>query len=188
MGSRYHVPGDTIDGATKPCEFVWIWYDVIPEDSQEFNDTMTDADGKKHFTTIPRGKMQPKVWNGILNKIKNMPNPYFNELLERTEEPFVSAIRDFPGEKSVFYDGKLLLVGDAFSLCRTHAGMSTSQAAFQALGLAKVFEGAMALEKWEEECLEGARKAQAASMQMANYYFSWNRTDLEGQSGYLVVK
>lgn len=35
---------------------------MLEEDSDDFRKTFTDVDGKKHFTTIPRGKMHPEVW------------------------------------------------------------------------------------------------------------------------------
>ncbi|KAF2785511.1 FAD/NAD(P)-binding domain-containing protein [Melanomma pulvis-pyrius CBS 109.77] len=170
----YYVPADTGDRQGSRCDFVWIWYDYdrFPEDSSDFHEIMTDVDGRKHFTTIPRGRMQPKVWRSILDRKSVVSNPHFVELLEKTKEPFVSAIRDFPGSKAVFCDGKLLLVGDALALCRPHGGGSTSQAAFQALELGKVWEGARALDLWEKDCLEGASKAQTISLAMGEFFFA----------------
>ena len=164
---------DTPDRQPRPCEFVWIWYDMIPEDSQAFKDTFTDVEGRKHSSTIPRGKMQPKVWRDLLERrFGDIANPHFIELFEETHEPFVSAIRDFPASKAVFWDGKVILVGDAFALCRPHAGGSTSQAAFQAIELAKVWEGISTAEQWEKECIASAAKAQALSLAMAEFFFT----------------
>jgi 2-polyprenyl-6-methoxyphenol hydroxylase-like FAD-dependent oxidoreductase len=94
------------------------------------------------------------------------------ELMEKIEQPFVSAIRDFKGTKSVFYDGKLLLAGDAFTVCRPHGAGSTSQAAFQVQTLIKVLDGEMTLEQWEETCLEAAAKAAQYSMGMARFFWT----------------
>jgi flavin-dependent dehydrogenase len=145
---------------------------MLPKDSPQFDETLTDVDGKKHNTTIPRGKIQPKVWQRLLDRQYSLSNPYFVELMEKINEPFVSAIRDFEGSKAVFFDGKLLLAGDALAQCRPHGGGSTSQAALQAGLLAKVWNGEMTLEEWEETCLQSAAKAAQYSLAMAQFF--WN--------------
>jgi flavin-dependent dehydrogenase len=150
---------------------VWIWYDTIPEDSSDFKETFTDVDGKSHLTTIPRGKIDPKVWQRVSSRGTKPGNPQFAELIRSITEPLVSAIRDFPGSKSVFCDGKVLLVGDAFSLCRPHTGGSTSQAAFQALELIKVLDSTLALEQWEKACVESAAAERARSLGAAGFFF-----------------
>jgi 2-polyprenyl-6-methoxyphenol hydroxylase-like FAD-dependent oxidoreductase len=164
------VPSDD-DPEMKQRDFVWIWYDTLPADTSDFTDALTDVDGKTHPSTVPRGKMRPEVWQRVLDRKVLVKNPYFRELMEKVEQPFVSAIRDFKGTKSVFYDGSLLLAGDAFTMCRPHGGGSTSQAAFQAQTLVKVLEGEKTLEQWEEACLASAEKAAQFSMAMAQLFW-----------------
>ncbi|TVY83893.1 2,6-dihydroxypyridine 3-monooxygenase [Lachnellula suecica] len=167
----YHVPSD--NGSLKPgeCQFIWAWYEKLDEHSDDFNENFTDISGKRHFTTVPRGKMQPKVWEKR-QECGNSLNPPFAELLEKTSDPFVSAIRERQSPKSVFYDGKLLLVGDAFALFRPHLGSSTNQAAMQALGLAEVLEGRSDLVAWERKSVEYAMKTAALGNAYGEYCFT----------------
>lgn len=177
--SRYYVPADGGISSVGKREFVWVWYDMLPEDSTDFLEAMTDTNGRKHSTTVPRGMMQPKIWRRVLEQKRatTVSNPYFIELFEKTEEPFISAIRDFPGSKGVFYDGKLFLLGDALAQCRPHAGGSTSQAAIQARGLVQIWEGTLTPEQWEKNCLESAAKAQAYSLGMGEFFFTGKAPD-----------
>lgn len=165
------MPSDSTRKEPNDREFVWIWYDTIPEDSPAFAEAFTDIDGKKHYSTIPRGKMEPKVWQSVLSRKDVVSNPHFADLLNHTSEPFVSAIRDFPATQSVFCDGKVVLVGDAFALCRPHAGGSTSQAAFQATELRKVLERGTELAAWERVCVDSAAKELQKSLGAAKFFF-----------------
>lgn len=65
-----------------------------------------------------------------------------------------------------------MLVGDAFTLFRPHAGASTGQAAMQALGLARVFQGEIGLEEWEREALGYAERYTAISDGFGQYCFT----------------
>jgi 2-polyprenyl-6-methoxyphenol hydroxylase-like FAD-dependent oxidoreductase len=140
--------------------------------SSQLTETLTDMDGKLHQSTVPRGKLSTRVWQRLVDRKSSVVNPYFVELMESIEQPFVSAIQDFQGQKAVFYDGKLLLVGDAFTLCRPHGGGSTSQAAVQAQTLFQALQGNMTLDEWEETCLDSAEKAARFSLAMADFF--WN--------------
>ncbi|TVY85846.1 2,6-dihydroxypyridine 3-monooxygenase [Lachnellula willkommii] len=142
----YYVPSET--GSVEPgdCQFIWIWYEKLEENTREFQETFTDVDGQKHFTTIPRGK--------------------------KTTSPFVSAIRDCSSPNAVFHGGKLVLVGDAFSLFRPHAAMSLNQASKQALGLAEVFQGETTLQEWEEKSIHYAKAINALSNGYGEYCFT----------------
>jgi 2-polyprenyl-6-methoxyphenol hydroxylase-like FAD-dependent oxidoreductase len=167
---RYYVPRDGDPNSDKR-DFVWIWYDTLP-DPQQLTATLTDVSGKVHQTTVPRGKMSPEVWQRVVGRKTSVMNPHFIDLMESIEEPFVSAISDFQGHKSLFYDNKLMLVGDAFALCRPHGGGSTSQAAFQAHTLLRSLQGEISIEQWQETCLESAEKAARFSLAMADFF--WN--------------
>jgi 2-polyprenyl-6-methoxyphenol hydroxylase-like FAD-dependent oxidoreductase len=167
----YHVPSES--GSLDPgdCQFIWVWYEMLEENSEDFQEIFTDVSGKRHLTTIPRGKMQPKVWAKRRECSAALSTP-FAELLEKTLDPFVSAIRECVAPNSVFYDGKLLLVGDAFALFRPHVASSTNQAAMQALGLAEVFQGKGDLAEWERISLEYATKTSALSVAFGEYCFT----------------
>lgn len=163
------------NGSLAPGEgqFIWIWYEKLEEGSDAFREVFTDVHGKKHFSTIPRGKIQPEIWAKRRSFGGNLSVP-FTELVEKTTDPFVSAIREFVAPKTVFHDGKLLLVGDAFALFRPHVAASTNQAAMQAIGLSAVFrgDGDGDLEAWERNSLGYARKTSAISAAFGEYCFT----------------
>jgi len=157
--------------APEDSQFIWVWYDKLDQDSQEFQSTFTDNSGKKHSTTIPRGKMDPKVWAKRQSSGAALSVP-FAELIKKTTDPFVSAIRESTTPQPVAHDGKLLLVGDAFSLFRPHTGSSTNQTARQALELAEVFRGVKTLDEWQASSLGYARMTGAISKAFGEYCFT----------------
>lgn len=172
---RYYVPTDAGRSSTGERDFVFIWYDMIPGNSPDFKETMTDSDGKVHKTTVSRGKMRPEVWKRLLERDATTGNPAFVELAEQITEPFVSAIHDFQGSKAVFFDGKVLLLGDAFSLCRPHGGGSTSQAAVQVQQLVRCLEGDMSLSEWEEHGIKSSVDGAQFSLRMAHFFWYVNK-------------
>lgn len=84
--------------------------------------------------------------------------------MEKIELPFISAIRDFDASKSVFHGGELLVVGDAFAQCRPHGAGGTSQAALQAMLLAKVWNNEMTLVESEKTCLQSSKKFRSVQL------------------------
>ncbi|KAI9649442.1 hypothetical protein NHQ30_002018 [Ciborinia camelliae] len=133
----YHVPSKSGSLEPEDCQFIWIWYEKMAEDTDEYRDIFTGVSGKRYWTTIPRGEMQPQVWSRKRESGEALSAP-FAELLAKTPDPLISAVRECSSPRAVFHDGKLLLVGDAFALFRPHVGLSTNQAAMQALGLAEL--------------------------------------------------
>lgn len=171
LAIRYYVPSESGSLEPEDCQFIWVWYTMLEEDSNDFYETFTDSAGKRHFSTIPRGKMQPHIWAKIRARGRDLSAPFI-ELLENTTDPFVSAIRERGATQSVFHEGKLLLVGDAFALCRPHVAMSTNQAARQALGLVKVLQEKITLEQWEESAVKYATVINALSISYGGYCFT----------------
>ena len=86
---------------------------------------MTDTDGHRHRTTLPKGKMRPEVWERQLNHIRRIFPPLLVELPEKIKEPFVSIISDISSKRAAFFNGRLLLVGDALAQLRPHIGQGT---------------------------------------------------------------
>jgi hypothetical protein len=74
-------------------QFIWAWYEMLNESSKYCEEVFTDIFGKKYATTITRGQVQPKVWAKQCIKVVSLSAP-FAELLEKTQDPFVSAIRE----------------------------------------------------------------------------------------------
>ena len=172
----YNVPSDT--GSVEPGEtqFIWVWYDMLAEESEEFADTFTDRDGVRHFTTIPRGRMQDRIWVRRRDSGQAVLNPPLAELLRMTTEPFVTAIRDCASPNAVFHDSKVLLAGDALALFRPHVAMSSNQGAKQALELASALEGHSKLDQWETESLRYAQFTSRFAIVFGEYSFTGKST------------
>ncbi|QSZ30306.1 hypothetical protein DSL72_004828 [Monilinia vaccinii-corymbosi] len=148
----YHVPSES--GSLKPedCQFIWIWYENMAEDTDEYRDLFTGVSG---ISLVPEALSAP-----------------FSELLAKTPDPLLSAVRERSSPRADFHDGKLLLVGDAFALFRPHVGLSTNQAAMQALGLVEVFSGKCNLAEWETKSLAYAEKTKTDSNAYGEYCFA----------------
>jgi hypothetical protein len=129
---------------------------------------MTDSTGTHHHYTLPAGYMSPKIWSAQQEHARSSLPPQFSELVQKTKEPFVQVITDVLTPKSIFMNGKVLLVGDALAGFRPHTAASTSQAALHALLLEGVMAGEMELSEWERRTVEWARWMSGRGIQMGN--------------------
>lgn len=152
-------------------QFIWVWYNKLGEDTEEFTQTFTDRSGRRHYTTVPRGQVNSEAWAERQSRGSAISVP-FAEMIAKTTDPFVSAIRDSSAPQCVALDGKLLLTGDAFTLFRPHTGSSTNQAARQALELAEALKGQSSLEDWQTSCISYARMTAATSQAFGEYCFT----------------
>ena len=157
----YTIPGP--NGALEPGKRLinWVWYINYAEDSQDFADLMTDSQGKRHHNTLPIGSMRPEIWTKQPAYAKQILPPQFAEIVTKTKHPFIQAITDVIAPRNVFFDGKVLLIGDAVAGFRPHTAASTSQAAFDALQLGRLMSGNVGLEQWQRETMEYARQMQS---------------------------
>jgi 2-polyprenyl-6-methoxyphenol hydroxylase-like FAD-dependent oxidoreductase len=125
---------------------------------------MTDIDGRMHRSTLPIGKMNPAVWEKQkILAAKSLPPPYV-ELITKTTQPFITLVTDIASPKASFFDGKLLLVGDALVPFRPHVACSTNQAALDALLLEKMLKGEIPLTEWERQALDYAELTRLRSI------------------------
>lgn len=144
----------------------WVWYHNVAEDSEEYTQLMTDAQGNKHRFTLPTGgNMQHDVWERQKQTARDRLPPQFAELVLKTEKPFVQAITDLEPPKSSsevarLMNGKAVIVGDALSGFRPHTAASTTQSCFHALMLNKVFQGELTWDQYEAKVLDFARRWQ----------------------------
>ena len=140
----------------------WVWYWNCEEEGSEYREIMTDADGKFHRFTLPTGgKMSTTVWDRQKQRAREILPPQFAEMVEKTERPFVQAITDVEPpargtEVGRLLNGKAALVGDALAGFRPHTAASTSQAAFDALQLERVFAGEIEWDEYERGVLDFA--------------------------------
>ncbi|KAI9876341.1 MAG: hypothetical protein M1830_006738 [Pleopsidium flavum] len=156
----YTIPGEK--GALEPGKRLinWVWYANYPEDSNEFAELMTDSHGKRHHNTLPIGGMRKEIWEQQQDYAKKILPPQFAEIVTKTQQPFIQAITDVLSPKNSFFDGKVLLIGDAVAGFRPHTAASTSQAAFDAQKLDEMVRGDISRVEWERNTMEYARHMQ----------------------------
>ncbi len=109
----------------------WVWY--VP-DAQDAPESLRDRNGVLHRTTVAPGLVRDEVRTHILGIAGREFPPQFQELVEKTEEPFVQRVLDMMPRKMVF--GRALLIGDAASIVRPHTGSGTAKAVEDAIRLA----------------------------------------------------
>ncbi|MCJ1438710.1 hypothetical protein MMC27_008100 [Xylographa pallens] len=150
----YTIPGH--DGSLEPGKRLlnYVWYWNCTEGSQGLEDILTDSDGNKHHNTIPMGKMREEVWAKQKDYAHKHMAPAFAELVNKTTQPFVATVREGSASRAAFFDGKVLLVGDALTTMRPHIASSTNQAAVNALLLEKVMKGDLTIAEWERQSLQ----------------------------------
>ena len=140
----------------------WVWYWNCEDEGEEYREIMTDSDGNFHRFTLPTGgKMSSQVWEKQKQRARDILPPQFAEIVEKTKHPFVQAITDVePPARGTqvgrLLNGKAALVGDALAGFRPHTAASTSQAAFDALFLERVFSGEIDWKEYERRVLEFA--------------------------------
>ena len=185
--SSYIIPGE--DGSLVPGERLlnFIWYCNCPSGSEEFQDAMTDTDGHMHRNTLPSGKMRSDVWarqRAYGNEV--LPAP-FAELINGITRPFITAISDISSPQASFFDGKILLVGDALTLLRPHMARATNQAGLHCLLLEEHLKGKMSIKEWEKKVLQHARVNKFLSIAFANFYLSGLLTFLVSVFRYILA-
>ena len=128
------------------------------------------VNGYTHGNTLPAGKMKPETWQKHKNHAKQVLNPPFLELVNKTAEPFILIVNDCAATKASFFERKLLLIGEALTLLRPHTGMSFNHAAVNCLMLQKALKGEMSMVQWEREVLRYAEKTRLLSACVGSYF------------------
>ena len=144
--------------------FNFVWYTNCPAASNEFKESMTDSDGHLHRSTLPIGKMRPEVWSRQRLYAAQVLNPSFLELVNKTSQPFISTVNDCVAPGASFFNGRVLLVGEALTLLRPHTGSSFNHAAFSCLLLEKVLKREIDITEWERELLRFREKTMLMTM------------------------
>ena len=111
----YWVPGDDAtvnDKQTDRC-LNWAWYRTYSHD--ELEDIMIDSSGSRRAFTVPQGALREQVAEGIRTMAQKELSRMHAEVVENTKQPFLQAVTDSMASNNVFFDGKLILIGDAFA-------------------------------------------------------------------------
>ncbi|KAK4505572.1 hypothetical protein PRZ48_003535 [Zasmidium cellare] len=164
----YLIPGQ--EGTTEPGKrlFNWVWYCNYREGSQDLEELMTDINGRRHAITLPVDTMQPQVWEKQKAHAKEVLPPQYAEAVEKTKHPFIQAITDVISPTNRFYDGKILLVGDALAGFRPHTAASTGQAGFDAIMLDRLLRGQLSQDEYDAEVMGFARRVQESGVIMGD--------------------
>ena len=114
---------------------------------------MTDKHGQRHRYTMPIDMIRDEVWKRQQEIGNRLLSPAFAELMNAIAKPFIQVITDAYSPRAVFYNGRVLLLGDALTLLRPHAGTGIQQLATHCLELERVFRRETSIQQWEKECL-----------------------------------
>ena len=154
----YIIP--TESGHTEPGKRLvnWVWYYIVPDGSAEMTSIFTDVHGDVHSNTVPQGLVNPKVWaRQVARFLPQMIEP-LAEIVTKTPRPFVTKVGEAQCSTASFYDGRLVLVGDAFTGFRSHLGMASEQAARHVVQMDKVWRGQMTQQERDQEAILYARR------------------------------
>ncbi|KAI0378205.1 FAD/NAD(P)-binding domain-containing protein [Hypomontagnella monticulosa] len=144
----YTIPGS--QGSLEPGErfLNFCWYGN--ETREDLDEILIDAiDGHRHHHTVPAGHVREDVWSSRLEYGKTVLPAPFLEIALKVQQPFIQVITDFHSPRAAFENGKVLLMGDALTLCRPHTALGSAQAAFHALAIEDYVAGKISVDEWE---------------------------------------
>ncbi|RDW59235.1 FAD binding-containing protein [Coleophoma crateriformis] len=136
----------------------WVWYYVVPDGSPEMTSIFTDINGRVHQNTVPQGLVNPEVWAGQVARFLPQMIAPLAEVVSKTPRPFVTKVGEAECSTPSVYDGRLVLVGDAFTTFRSHLGMASEQAARHVLQMDRVWRGEITQRERDDEAILYAKR------------------------------
>ncbi|KAL2861155.1 uncharacterized protein BJX67DRAFT_391587 [Aspergillus lucknowensis] len=136
----------------------WVWYYVVPTGSPEMKAIFTDINGKQHKNTVPQGLVNPAIWAKQLERYLPQTTSPLAEVVSLTPQPFVTKVGEVETTAATFFDGRLVLVGDAFTGFRSHLGKASEQAARHCLQMDRVWRGEITQEQRDREAVLYAKR------------------------------
>ncbi|KAK3299638.1 uncharacterized protein B0H64DRAFT_355857 [Chaetomium fimeti] len=156
----YIIPTET--GHVEPGKRLlnWVWYYPAADGSREMTDIFTDTNGKIHPSTVPQGLVKPDVWASQKARHLEQMIPPLAEIIDKTPRPFISKVADLDGtdHQASFFDGRLVLVGDAYNAFRSHLGMASEQAARHCWQMDRVWRGEITQQERDREAALYAKR------------------------------
>ena len=146
--------GDTSEG-NRLLNFVW--YANFEEGSEELEKIMTDKDGNRRRYTIQPGMISWDAWELLKSKADERLPPQMAEMAHKTKNPFVQAITDVISRRNLYMGDKVVLIGDALAGFRPHTVASTSQAAYDVMGLCDWLDGTIDRKQYVKQAMQFAR-------------------------------
>ncbi|KAF2179249.1 hypothetical protein K469DRAFT_596896, partial [Zopfia rhizophila CBS 207.26] len=89
----FHVLSENGSLISSERQFTWEWYQHIPNPTN-LETILTDINGIKHSTAVPRDKMHPSISPRNYRAAAPSSNPHFTEILENTTKPLLPAVHD----------------------------------------------------------------------------------------------
>lgn len=145
----YIVPGNEAPAYEAIQTINWAWYRNKNED--EMRSLMTDTEGKLHKFQLPHGSMRPEEIEKNKLAARNELPVVHAEVVEKTEKPFIQVVTDSLASNNCFFDGKVLLVGDAVGGQRPHPASAVLQGTYHALLTRKYLLGEINSGEWAEQ-------------------------------------
>ena len=147
--TRYNIPGErgSLEVGKRLLNFCWY----TNQDESTLAEIMTDKNGHRHYTSVPPAKVRDTVWKAQQALANSLLIAPYKEIISKIASPFVHLITDYRSPRASMAEGKILLVGDAFTLYRPHIAFSTNQAAWNCMMVEKLVKGEMAAAVWEQE-------------------------------------
>ena len=109
------------------------------------------------------------------------------ELVSNTHKPFVTKVIEVQTTEASFFEGRLVLVGDAFTGFRTHLGMASEQAARHAISLDRVWRGEITMKQRDEEAVLYAQRFIYLNRMMGFLSLGWMLSLLINTLAYVWV-
>ncbi|KAI0186367.1 hypothetical protein EV127DRAFT_172519 [Xylaria flabelliformis] len=149
----YVIPGKngSLQAGERLVNFCWY----TNETPESLDDILRDRiDGHRHRNTVPAGRVKESAWEARLKHARAVPlPPAMLEIVEKIQEPFIQVISDFFSPKGAFENGQVLLMGDALTLVRPHAGLSSAKSAFHSRAIEDFVRGKLSIQEWETSVL-----------------------------------
>lgn len=149
--TSYIIPTEQGDVAPGERLVNWLWYYPVADGSPELQAILTDVHGRTHPNTVSQGLVQPAIWAGMKSRFLSQMPPAMAEVVGQTPRPFVTRVCEAQCGRSSFYEGRVLLVGDAFTALRSHLGMASEQAATHCAQMDRVWRGEISLAQRDRE-------------------------------------
>ncbi|KAF4958744.1 hypothetical protein FSARC_10935 [Fusarium sarcochroum] len=146
----YRIPTDQGNFGPEEALLNYCLYENIAEDSTTMREILTDTMGTVHQHVVPKGAVRTEVWDRV--RVEHIPYlaPPFVELLSKTDQPYLSKISDGMCDSPRHFGGKVYLIGNAFSTIRPHTGAASEQSAVHVKLMAKLRDGELTPEEWEQ--------------------------------------
>lgn len=135
----YLVPADNNPADQAENMVNWVWYQDKTE--AELESLLTDKGGKKHAFSIGHGQLRQEEIDKVKDKARHDLPSTHAEVVAKTAEPFVQVVTDSLANEVSFFNGKVILIGDAVGGQRPHTASAFWQCAYHALLLRQFVVG-----------------------------------------------